>query len=189
MKKTIALWVALAAVGCGTSWSESVPSGIRMEVVRTGDVFKVIYEGSGDQPVEVNIFDDDGDKVFSEVVRTESGFIRPYNFSALPEGDYTICVSNGEAEETEEICTRTEPWWARVDKLEASDNKVLVAIPQETAGSFKLNIYDQSDRLVYETVANLDHGFAQVYHLQNLEKATFHLRNLTTGAEKFFVAD
>ena len=41
--------------------------------------------------MKVTIFDKDNETVFSEEVKTRSGFVRPYNLSDLPEGDYYVC--------------------------------------------------------------------------------------------------
>ena len=122
MKKMIALVLALVTGSCVMSFGKSADDyDSRVTVMQRGDVFKVIYDSPGLNKVEVKIYDESGNIVFSEKLNSRSGFIRPYNFEKMPEGDYNISVVDESGEYTEKICSRTQKpntlWAAHVDKL------------------------------------------------------------------------
>src|SRR5690349_15060699 len=91
MKKMIVVISMLTVFGCTVSRGYAAPAE-RMAVVRVGEIFKVIYEGENLATVKVVISDSDGSMVFSEELISTHGFVRPYNFSKLPKGDYEICI-------------------------------------------------------------------------------------------------
>src|SRR5688572_10299134 len=77
-------------------------------VVKSGSTFKLSYTRSELSSVKVSIYNDNHDLVFTETIRKISSFIRPYNFSDLPEGEYTIEVSDGTSSVTKTVTYKKE---------------------------------------------------------------------------------
>jgi hypothetical protein len=179
----------LVTVGYAMSF-EGLHSEDDLAVMRRGDVFKVVYSGQSNAPVKVAIFDNHGTEVFSERLDGSNGFIRPYNLSLLPPGDYKICVMDESGEHIEKICTRVKDWAARISRLDDSEDRFMIAIPHQANTEVSISIYDKENRLLYSANEDITGGYAKVYVLKNLaEGATFKLINHSTREEKYLVAE
>ena len=86
------------------SGPESPKSNSGMAVVKTNATsYKLIYKGDLASNVKVKIYDGKNQLVFSETIKKSSGFARPYNFSSLADGEYTIRIDNGSKWLTETV--------------------------------------------------------------------------------------
>lgn len=187
MKKMIALIMALVTVGCAESFGRTEGPANHLAVVKYGDIVKVIYDGHNVSPVKVTISDADGHEVYSEKLESHAGFIRPYNFSLLPRGDYQVCVTDKATAYTEKICLRDKVWQAHVSKLAGCTDKYLVTVPRQGNGMVDIAIYDELNQMVYNEKSSADVDFVKIYDLKNLEGgAVFHLVNKSTGEEIYF---
>ena len=54
------------------------------------ETYKLTYQGDETGKVTVSILDENNRTVFTEVLRDVTSFVRPYNFSELAEGQYSI---------------------------------------------------------------------------------------------------
>lgn len=164
----MSVFVMLAIV-CGVSSSALGES--KVAVLRNGEIVRVIYKNTEPTGVQVTISDATGAKVFSEDLVSVNGFIRPYNFSEMPKGDYTICVTDVDGKKTEKVCfsdlESAKPasrWTGHISKLSDGDKKVLVAIPENAAHDFSVQVYDSNDQLLYAEDQKLDHDYCS--HIQ-----------------------
>ena len=185
MKKMISILLALVTVGCVVSYGWTKGPESRMAVVKTGEIIKVIYDGPSSAMVQVTILDSDGNEVFTEKVASEGGFIRPYNFSLLPKADYKISVTDKAGEYSETVSTRDKEWIANVAKLNAEEEKYLVAIPYQGDGEVAIRVYDENDQVVYSETQVMQGDFAKIYNLKNLDRgATVRVLNESSGEER-----
>jgi hypothetical protein len=193
MKKMIVLTLTLVALSYAVLFGGKVVPESRLAVVKFGDVFKVIYVHPGPSQVKVTISDADGNEVYSEKLTSETGFIRPYNFSSLPKGDYKICVSDQAGEYTEKVSFRDKEgkeWKAHVVKLKTGRQRYIVTIPYQGNGEAAIQIYDEDGRLIFTDQAKLEKDFGRIYTLTNLQgKVSFRLVNESTGDEESFDAE
>ena len=90
MKKIFSTFVLLTFVSSVVLAGEDPdPSeSSKMAVMKNGDVVKVFYKKLAEAKVKITILDQENKAVFTEEVKSHAGFIRPYNLSQLPEGDY-----------------------------------------------------------------------------------------------------
>ena len=58
------------------------------------------------EALELEILDDDGKAIYSEMIHSEESFIRRYDFSELSDGNYRVKVSGNSGEFFEEILLR-----------------------------------------------------------------------------------
>jgi hypothetical protein len=198
MKKLNVIFFSLAMVGCVGVFGKPVFSESKVAVVKTGKVFKVIYEGPKEAKVKITILNSDDLPIFSEKIISHGSFARPYNFSQLPEGDYKICVDDQNGKHVEKLCN-TESREARaglevnyyeplahVVKLQNTENKYLVCIPKQREAEMDVRIYNKDQDLVFSEMKNAEDSFAKVYVLQNLEGASIGVANRSSGEEKLF---
>ncbi len=67
-------------------------SGIAL--VKSGMAIKVFYLAKVNRYAKVAILDRRGNRVFYDIVRSKSGFIRSYNISHLMSGEYVVRVTD-----------------------------------------------------------------------------------------------
>jgi|GEM_PF-1328981 hypothetical protein len=197
MKKMSVIFFALAAVGCAVAFGNPKFSQGKVAIVKNGEVFKVIYEGPAETLVKVTILGPDDQEIFSEKIISHKNFLRPYNFSQLPRGDYKICVDDQNGQHVEKICNTElrgvdpdamideQDLRAHVVKLKDAPDKYLVAIPKQEETEVEIHVYNQDHLLVFTEKQKLDQGFAKVYVLKNLEGATIGVAQ-QSGKEKLF---
>lgn len=162
----------------------------RLAVFKKGDLFKVIYNGQSECTVRLSIVDAAGQEVFSEKVVSHGGFLRPYNFSQLPKGNYTLQVTDPSGVYQEKLSWEDSKWLAHVAKVRGSERKYMVVIPQQiNQPDVAIHVYDQNQELVFTDHSNQQDGFAKIYHLKNLEGATIRLVNQSSGEEKVLVTE
>jgi hypothetical protein len=181
MKKMMLVLLIIAAI-CEVSMAGSES---QMAVVRHGDIFKVIYKSPYLSCVKMSIADKNGLEIFKEELICNQGFIRPYNFSDLPKGDYLIQLSDGSEKKTEKIHFDDQPWLAHLMQLNSEEKKVLVAIPYQNACDLTIEIVDDQEQIIYKKNQKIDSPYAQVFKLENVNgAATINVFNQSTGESK-----
>lgn len=184
MKKMNVIILVVAALSCFVACGRPVLSLNNVAVVKTGEGIKVIYQGASQAPVNLALLDAEGDEVFHEKIVSTHGFIRPYNFSGLTKGNYQLHVADPNGEYWEEVYFEGEwktrhaevkPYNGLVSKLTGSENKYLVAVPCRFLKEFAVQVYDRNEELIFSESQKIEHDFAKVYNLKNLEGATIKL--------------
>jgi len=67
-------------------------SSVAVTNVTGSTLYKVYYKSERPGKVKLSIMDENGFILFGETMNKVNGFLRPYNFDGLPEGQYTIRV-------------------------------------------------------------------------------------------------
>ena len=173
MKKTFSVLVVLMVVS-------SVVFARRVEnpgdtpsatVVKIGSTFKVYYKGSQQADVKVSIRDAGDHLLFSETIKKSEGFVRPYNFSNLPEGEYTIQITDNNGRQIEKISYTREKseTFAHLLKVAGSDGKYLLTVSSKGAdGDVTVRIYDDANKVIYNKREDASKDFAKVYNLEGI---------------------
>ncbi|SRR5258706_10115152 len=201
MRKMNVILFALAAMGCVVVFGgPNYGSESKVAVLKNGDVFKVIYQGPAESIVKVTIFDADEQVIFTEKIISDK-FMRPYNFSQLPKGEYKICIDDPSGKHVENLSyTDTEKaeeqvadldnkeWNAHITKLKGAENKYMVVIPHDADDEVAINIYDQNQQLVFSEQQKIEKDFAKVYVLKDLEGGSIRVINQTSKKEKRYRA-
>ncbi len=171
MKKILSLVVALIVISCVNASGMERHSPLGMSVIKNGSVVKVFYRGEQSGKVRVTIYNEDGDAVFMETMRDIVNFMRPYNFSRLPKGDYTIEVNDETGTRTEKITYGTERAGtiAHVTCLDKDQNRYMLSVVNKGYNTLRVNIYDRYNKLLYADVEEVKGNFAKVYDFDHLE--------------------
>lgn len=172
MKKILSIFLLLTVISSGV-FARSVDSPsttMGVVVVKEGAVFKLYYKGEEPMNVKVSIQNASGELIFKEMLKNSDGFVRPYNFSTLPEGDYTIKISNKNWERLESVTYQKDKIeeLAHVVKISGS-KKYILTVPNKVSGEIAVKIFDEADNILYSQKESIDSDFARVY---NLEKYT-----------------
>jgi len=144
------------------------------EVKITNDstsVFKVHYTKPVKSKVKVEIFNEEGARVYTETIaKGTQGFVRPYNLSKLPKGVYTFKVTDKNDVSTFEFnYAKTKPeqsvMMALINKLD--NDRVFVALSNKDKSTVNINII-KNGKTVYTSKEVVNGQFAQLFNLQDI---------------------
>jgi hypothetical protein len=167
MKKTISFLAALMMISSLILAADSPGEKPGTAVIKNGATYKLYYNGLHQTDVTISIRNADDQLVFREVLKQVDGFVRPYNFSHLSEGDYTIEIKDNDGLKVEKISyeKNAESKFARILKLSGDERKYLLMISSKTADAVKVRILDESDNVLYSQHENTIGDFARIYNL------------------------
>lgn len=171
MKKILTLVFALIVIGHVNANNIDPKSPVGMSVVKRGNVVKLFYRGEQSGKVKITIYNEKGFKVFTETMRNKEHFMRPYNFASLPEGNYTIELSdtNGRRFHNVKHSVSYGKRVATLHRLEHERSKYMLSVPNIGADALTVKIFDEHNTLVYEVTEVIEGNFAKLYNLEKLE--------------------
>lgn len=154
----------------GTEGPETKASGAAVTRVTGSKIVKVFYKSATIGRVDVSILNDRGERIFSDVIHNTNGFVRPYSFRELPEGEYAVTIKDEYGKTTEKVSYTDESPQKLINvKKIGDDNKYLVTIASPQKDDFTILISDADNNLLYEEAAKIGGEFAKVYNLKNLK--------------------
>jgi len=188
MKKTTTLLLSLM-LGIGVVFADGAKekdaAELRIKILpgASKQIYKLMYLSEEKGLVKVNFYDENGKKIFTDKVYNKYGFLRPYSFEALPEGNYTI-----ETIDAKGVVSR------EVTYVSATASTLEVELSPETEKSYKLSvkggttidpvlvkIYDQRYDLVTEDYIENDKSFSKTYNLSKLPAGTYTFEVYSKG--------
>ena len=183
MKKFLALLLVVIAVGQVNTNVVETESPLGTSVIMHGSTVKLFYRGEHSGKVMVKIANEKGKVVFTETMQNTEHFMRPYNFSSLPEGEYTIELTDETGKRFHTINhtksvkrnAREAKSLAHVVRLKGSGNKYLLTVPNEGRCSMTVRIFDAAQKLVYEGTQTVEGDFAKLYSLTQRGEYTFQV--------------
>jgi hypothetical protein len=172
MKKimTIAAGVLFCTVVFASGTDENPSSASQVAIMKNGSsTFKLIYKGSSASDVKVAIYDAKNKLVFSERVKNSDGFLRPYNFDGLAEGEYTIAITDESGKRVEKVAYQSGTINKLVNVKKIGDEqKYLLTAGGKGAETIRVNIFDSAQTLLHTESKSIKADFAQVYSLVNV---------------------
>jgi flagellar hook assembly protein FlgD len=186
MKKNLLIAVGvLLCTGVFAGGIKDPVTGLAI-INKTGtSTYKVFYKNSESSNVKISIIDSNNKVVFKEKLSNVEGFVRPYNFSELAEGEYTLQIEDNSGIRKEQVSYRS----GRVKNLFnvvrlAETNKYLVTAPGKWAETVTVKIYNQDGEILHNESSNSAEAFARVYKLEKVSgSVTFEITD-STGASK-----
>jgi len=131
-------------------------------------LFKLYYSAYMAADVTVSIYHPSGKLLLKEKMKKTDGFIRPYNFERLGEGDYTIEVEDENGRHIEKVHYSA----GKIDKLInivklADEGKYLLTVASKAADNVMINIYNEKNELIHSQERFVEKEFAEVINLKN----------------------
>jgi len=145
-----------------------------MTVIREGSTFKLFYKAPEQNNVKVTIYDESNRIVFSESFKGSDGFIRPYNFENLSEGEYTFELKDENGSKTERIAyaeKKAAEKIAKIVRLPNTEHYALL-VPSNGSKSLSVDIYNENGISVYSKNQSVSGDFSQLFNLAGLESFT-----------------
>ena len=149
---------------------ESPRVGTGMAVVKANATsYKLFYKAEEAADVKVQIFNANDKLVFSETIKKSAGFIRPYNFESLAEGEYTIRIDNGSNWLTETVDYHAGQFDALAHLVSLKDGKYLLTVADNGEERLTVRIFNNEGQTLYTKVNKINGDFGQVYNLSQIE--------------------
>jgi hypothetical protein len=184
MKKILTLsFVLLSTVMFANGTDDKNPSASASgaAVINNGEgTFRVIYKSEKENDVRVSILNDRNEVVYSEKVNNTDGFSRPYNFTSLSEGDYTIAIEDGAKKTLEKVSYRMPRTSKLLNVLRVSsdEGKYLITAAGKGAEVITVSIFDGSHNLLHRSSETTKGDFAKLYNVKALKgHLTFEISN------------
>ena len=139
-------------------------------------LYKVYYKSNRLGKVKISIMDEKGNTLFNETMNKVGGFLRPYNFEGLPEGQYTVNVEDENGKTVEKVNYKL----GRVEKLIhvqklAGENKYMLSIASPKPEDVFIYIFDEKDNLIHNEIQSIKGEFAQIYNLKDISSFTIEV--------------
>jgi hypothetical protein len=162
-----------------------------MAVVRKSETsYKLIYKSELASDVKVKIFNEKNDLVFAETIKNSDGFIRPYNFAKLGEGEYTIKIDNGSNWLTEKVqyLSGKHDLVAHLTKLE--EGKFLLSVPGYGEDKLNITVLNDQGETINRYDCKVSGDFAEVFDVSRVSgPVSFEITNkqgASTILKKYF---
>jgi len=155
-------------------------SSINVVAGENTNVFKVVYKAATANHVLVSIRNSKNEIVFSETFNKMSRFTRPYNFSGLPEGEYTIEVKDAYGIKVEKVNYSLGVVNSLVKVTKLGDQpKFMLSVANKGMNIIHVSIYNEAgDQLIFNAHV-VDGDFAIVYNLVTAGSYTFVVTDKT----------
>lgn len=177
MKKILILVLVAVAVGQANANGVDPKAPLGMSVIKSGNICKLFYRGEVAGDIEVTIYNESGRAVFSEVIRNKDNFMRPYNLSTLPEGNYTITLNDGLTTRVEKIShfNKKDARAVRLIKVNNTEHKYLLAVPNAGKDVLTITVFDENNSTVYKGTESVQGDFARIYNLKGNGRFIFQV--------------
>ncbi len=174
MKKTLSILIVLIAISSVVSARrlDKPEETSSMAIMKSGSLVKLFYTGVKECNVKVTILNAENKIVFKEELRQVDRFMRPYNFSELAEGDYTIELVDHIGKKIEKVSYREgkiEPL-ANLIRISRDENKYLLTLSNKGTKTFVVKIYNDNGTLLYSHDEDVDGDFAKIYNLSKADQ-------------------
>jgi hypothetical protein len=160
------------------------PASLTVTPAVKGNVFTVSYRTASTGNVKISILNKSNQVVFSEVLRNVASFERPYNFSELTVGEYTVIVENKNGRQEEKInhFNASVKTFTKVSELSA--DRYLLNVACTGTEEMTLRIYDNTAGLLHEQYITVNGNYGLIYNLSNVKSpaTTIVIFEITTAS-------
>jgi hypothetical protein len=135
-------------------------------------VFKVQYVSEQKGIVAVSILDKKNTIVFQEEIYSNGSFVRPYNFSNLNEGEYTIVMKdeNGEQRQTINYSLVKSTSFAHVSEIKNQKSKYWMNIVTNGEEKMNVRIYSLTGELLYDQTVTVEGSYSKIFNVSQLNQ-------------------
>jgi hypothetical protein len=169
MKKTLSILAAITIFSTALFANniDKPNAATGMAIMKNGSTVKLFYKGTKQADVKVSIYNAANTLVYSETIKNVDGFVRPYNFTNLEEGEYSIELLGDNGRQVERVIYKL----GKVEKLAnvmhvtGETNKYILTVANKGQDVLTIKIYGDKGVLLYSKTENVNGDFAQVYNL------------------------
>ena len=157
------------------SFAAVAASPVTMSVTTSSaSVFKINYKTAEVGTVKISIYDNNNQLVFVEVLNNVASFVRPYNFTEMSEGEYTIVVATKNGKQAEKVnysVSKVESVIS-VSEVANAENKYMLNVTNNGTEEVYVRIFNNENILVHEQSVQATGSFGLIYNLNKLKSTT-----------------
>jgi hypothetical protein len=163
MNSKLVVLVLAFIVSTATAFADA-PTSLTV-VSATSQVYKVYYKTKEAGKVKVSII--------SEVMNNVASFVRPYNFSELPEGEYTIVLEDKNGKQVEKVNYTMNKIvsFVKITEVANADHKYMLNVANNGSEVVTVKIFS-GNSLLHTQDVQVTGAFGQVYNLTQVKAAT-----------------
>lgn len=149
-------------------------------------VFSIQYKNTEKGNVRVYILNSKNQEIFSESFQNVSSFTRPYNFTQLAEGEYTIVIEDKNGKQVEKInYTRNKlVSYVHVSRVPNKENKFWLNVANNGTETLTVNIYSENGTRLHEQSVEVTGTLSMVYDLTKVKTAKAIVFEVVDGNNK-----
>jgi len=135
------------------------------------NVYNIQYQSTKKGKVVVTILDSDNTTLFTEVICDLYSFVRPYNFSSLPEGEYTIAIKDENGVQTQKINNSFDKLYSYtyIAALPDTQNKYWLNIFNNGTEKVAVRILSEQGTTLFEESVTVTGSYQMVYNLDKIK--------------------
>ena len=191
MKKTMKLILLGMFILSGYVNAEGRHPGVdpaessKLIVNHNQSVIKLFYQSEKQGKVIVRIFDVNNALVHVDRIHNKNGFVRPYNFKELSEGEYRFEITDfdGKVEKVVEHsikkAERNAMIRARLSSVDENENKMKLDVLGVTDEVVFVKILDNNREEIYSETIDIQNSFSRIYNLKKLRDREVSFEVLT----------
>lgn len=175
------LFTVMSVAVYATDGEKSSTSAAPKVEISTGesDVYRVLFMGKSDAKTVINIWNDENRLVFTETIKKVNAFVRPYNFSQMPDGVYTLEVIEGSTVSKRMIYhgsvapvieVPANLNIVKVAPLAGKDNVYKITIINSGDAKANIRILDANQKVVYSSAESFKRTFCKLYNFKRMNK-------------------
>jgi hypothetical protein len=158
------------------------PAGFAVIPGTKASVYNIYYSSTEAGKVKVSILNSKRELVFTEVFNNVSSFKRPYNFSQLTEGQYTIVVEDKKGKQVEQVNYTMNKVASFISVTEAanSENKYILNVTNNGTEEVLVKIFS-GETLIHSQNVKVTGNFGLVYNLTKVKSPKAVTFEITTS--------
>jgi hypothetical protein len=154
--KTLAAFLIVLSAAKSYAHTDSTSVGIFCKVVaqEKGDSFKLIYQGNKKANVSIKWIDNNSHVLYSENVKSSDSFVKQYDLTTLPKGEYTVKVVADDYEFTKEVITGAAVEMKMAIRNLGDKKVLLTGYPVKSTDLFIVVLNDKSERIFEQSISD-----------------------------------
>jgi hypothetical protein len=169
--KSIYLFIAFVAV----SFASFADNTTSLSIVPTANanVYSISYKTREVGKVKISIYNKSNQLLFTETLTEVASFNRPYNFSELSEGEYTIVLEDKNGKQVEKVNYFMNKVKSLISITEVvnSENKYMLNVTNNGTDAVSVRIYDSAENLLHTQEVEVTGHFSLIYNLSKVKPA------------------
>ena len=159
------------------------PTSLTVKSAEKINVYNIHYRTTEKGTVKLSIIDSKNNAVYSEVLFNTSSFVRPFNFSQLNEGEYTIVLEDKNGKQSEKISYTVNQVtsFVSVSPVANQDGKYRLNVYNNGSENVDVRIYAHDGKLVHDQILNVNGNYALIYNLKQVTSPAFTFEVTTSN--------
>lgn len=177
--KTLTTLVALLLAGtvyANVNGDKNLAPKKKVAIVNNVEAkYKLVYTNDNQGTVLINIFNGKGTRVHSQKVMNKEGFAQQFDFTSLPEDQYTFEVIHPDGSTESQTVSYGKPAVSelKANVLSVNDESRFRLAVVNNAGPVDVKIFDNTGKLVHEATVRHPQGFRRIYDMKGLDSSSY----------------